>query len=156
MKLLVVDLKSKWCVIVLTLFYISSVLFVSFVGISSFYPGRLDGIYIGVSHNFVPFATIGTYLFNIHSYNFDTWFYNTFGIVFLFIPIGILIPLLFPKIKNALSIVVILLFSLTIESVQYVTQLGVFDVDDIILNTLGGLLGILVFSLFKKRKRLFN
>ncbi|WP_461178319.1 VanZ family protein [Virgibacillus ainsalahensis] len=34
---------------------------------------------------------------------------------------------------------------------QYVTQLGVFDVDDIILNTLGGYLGFLILVLFKKR-----
>ncbi|WP_227936032.1 VanZ family protein [Alkalihalobacillus deserti] len=155
MKLLVIDLKSKWCFIVLILFYISLVLFVSFVGVCSFYPGRLDGIYTGVSHNFVPFATIGTYLFNIHSYNSATWFYNTFGVVLLFIPIGVLISLLLPKLKNALTIVLILMFSLTIESVQYVTQLGVFDVDDIMLNSLGGFIGILFFS-YLKRKRLFK
>ncbi len=77
MKLLVVDLKSRWYVIVLTLFYISFVLFVSFVGKGIFYPDRLDGSYTDVSHNFVPFTTIGTYLLNIHSYNLDTWFYNT-------------------------------------------------------------------------------
>ncbi|WP_227937222.1 VanZ family protein [Alkalihalobacillus deserti] len=35
---------------------------------------------------------------------------------------------------------------------QYVTQLGVFDVDDIILNSLGGLIGILVFSYLKREK----
>ncbi|MDT8862358.1 VanZ family protein [Alkalihalobacillus sp. MEB130] len=156
MKLLVVALKLKRYVILLTLFYISLVLFVSFVGVGLFYPDRLDGSYTGVSHNFVPFSTIGTYLLNIQSYNFGTWFFNTFGMVMLFIPIGIVILLLFPKLKNALSLVVILLLSLTIETVQYVTKLGVFDVDDIILNTSGGLLGILIFSLLKKRKRYFN
>ncbi|MCL7748780.1 VanZ family protein [Halalkalibacter alkaliphilus] len=155
MKLLVVDLKSKWWIIVFSLFYISLVLFVSFGGGSSFYPGRLDGSYTGVSHNFVPFSTIGTYLFNIHAYNFDFWFYNTFGVVLLFIPIGVLIPLLLPKLKNAWTIVLILMFSLTIESVQYVTQLGVFDVDDIMLNSLGGFIGIWVSS-YLKRKRYLN
>jgi glycopeptide antibiotics resistance protein len=30
---------------------------------------------------------------------------------------------------------------------QYITQLGVFDVDDIILSTFGGFLGILIFDL---------
>ncbi|GAE37685.1 VanZ family protein [Halalkalibacter akibai] len=155
MKLLVLDLKSKSWIILFSLFYISLVLFVSFLGVSSFYPGRLDGSYTGVSHNFVPFATIGTYLFNIHSYNFTTWFSNTFGVVLLFIPIGVLIPLLLPKLKNTSTIVLILMFSLTIELVQYVTQLGVFNVDDIMLNTLGGFIGILICS-YLKRKRLLN
>ncbi|MFC3041456.1 VanZ family protein [Virgibacillus xinjiangensis] len=49
-----------------------------------------------------------------------------------------------------------LLFSFSIEILQYVTQLGVFDVDDIILNTLGGYLGFLIFVLFKNRIRLFH
>jgi glycopeptide antibiotics resistance protein len=155
LKHLVVDLKSRWYVTVLTLLYITVVLYVSFVGVGTFFPERIDGSHTGASHNFVPFTTIGTYLLNIHNYNFDTWFYNTFGTMLLFMPIGILISFLFPKLKSALSISVILMFSLAIETIQYVTQFGVFDVDDIILNTLGGLLGVLVFSLVKKRKWLF-
>ncbi len=84
-----------------------------------------------------------------------TWFYNTFGNILLFIPMGILLPILIAKrIKFSLS--VIPLFSLTIETLQYFTQLGVFDVDDIILNTLGGYLGFLIFVLFSKGKKIFN
>ncbi|QOR65951.1 VanZ family protein [Cytobacillus suaedae] len=156
MKLLGVDLKSRWYVTVLTLFYISLVLFVSFVGVGLFFPDRLDGRYTGASHNFVPLSTIGTYLINIQNYNFDTWFYNTFGTVLLFVPIGILILLLFSKLKAGIALVVILIFSLFIETVQYITKLGVFDVDDIILNTSGVLLGILICSFLKKRKKLLN
>ncbi|MFC0560394.1 VanZ family protein [Halalkalibacter alkalisediminis] len=138
----VIDLKSKWCVIVLTLFYISLVLF-------RFIQEDLMGVILECH------IILSLLLLVALSYNFDTWFYNTSGVVLLFIPIGVLIPLLLPKLKNVLTIVLILMFSLTIESVQYVTQLGVFDVDDIMLNSLGGLIGILVFS-HLKRKRLFN
>jgi glycopeptide antibiotics resistance protein len=151
-KFLVVDFKSKMFVIVLTLFYISLVLFISFVGFGMTYP-RLDGSFTGVRHNIIPFTTIGTYLFNINSYNLDTWFYNTFGVMLLFFPIGILISILFSKLKKALIVVFILMFSVTIESVQYLTQFGVFDVDDMVLNTVGGVLGIWGFSLYKKRKK---
>ncbi|WP_010532494.1 VanZ family protein [Lentibacillus jeotgali] len=153
--MLVVDLKSKGYVILLFVLYVSVVLLVSFVGINIFFPERLQGNFSGASHNFVPFSTIETYLFNFKSYNLMTWFYNTFGNILLFIPMGILLPILIAKrIKFSLS--VIPLFSLTIETLQYFTQLGVFDVDDIILNTLGGYLGFLIFVLFSKGKKIFN
>ncbi len=34
---------------------------------------------------------------------------------------------------------------------QFVPQLGVFDVDDLILNTLGGYLGFRLLTVFKKK-----
>lgn len=146
---------SNWYVFVLFIFYISFVLFDSFVGVSIFFTERLQGNYIGVSHNFIPFTTIGTYLFNIDNYNFDTWFYNTLGNVLLFLPIGVFLSFRFPKISKVWSIITILLFSLVIEIIQYITQLGVLDVDDILLNTFGGFLGFLILDLVNK-KNLFN
>jgi glycopeptide antibiotics resistance protein len=137
-------LKSKWYVGILFMSYIALILFVSFVGVSI---SRIHNYYIDVSHNFTPFTTIGTYLLNFSSYNFDTWFYNTLGIILLFLPVGILLSLLLPKIAKVWSIIIVLLFDLIIETMQYITQLGVFDVDDIILSTFGGFLGILIFDL---------
>ncbi|WP_339215017.1 VanZ family protein [Ornithinibacillus sp. FSL M8-0202] len=49
------------------------------------------------------------------------------------------------------SIILVILFSLTVELLQYATQLGVFDVDDIILNALGGSIGFLIFIIMKRR-----
>ena len=37
------------------------------------------------------------------------------------------------------------LFSLFVESVQLVSKVGSFDVDDLLLNTLGGVLGYILF-----------
>lgn len=37
------------------------------------------------------------------------------------------------------------LASLLVESIQLVSKLGSFDVDDIMLNTLGGILGYVLF-----------
>ena len=36
-------------------------------------------------------------------------------------------------------------FSLVVETIQLVTKVGCFDVDDILLNTIGGVLGYIVF-----------
>ena len=49
------------------------------------------------------------------------------------------------------------LFSLCIETVQLVWKVGSFDVDDMILNTLGGLLGFVFYKIVQtirvRRKR---
>ncbi|WP_185147894.1 VanZ family protein [Peribacillus simplex] len=146
-------LKYKKYVNVLFLSYIFMLAIVSFWGIS-ISQTRLYGNIGDVSHNIVPFHTIETYIFNFQHYNFDTWFYNTFGTILAFIPLGILLPLVFVNLKNITLIVLSLVVSLIIETIQYVTLLGVFDVDDILLNTFGSVLGFLIFTLIiKKSKR---
>ena len=46
--------------------------------------------------------------------------------------------------------------SLFIESVQLLTRVGSFDVDDLILNTLGGILGYVLFYILNKIRRMFD
>jgi hypothetical protein len=58
-------------------------------------------------YNMFPFRTIYHYLTHRDQYNFDIWFNNTFGNVFLFIPLGMLLPILFRSCQskvNALGI----------------------------------------------------
>lgn len=73
---------------------------------------------------------------------------NLFGNVVAFIPFGFFLPALFGKWQNFLLVTVeIFLFSLLVEIVQLFSFTGSFDVDDIILNTLGGFLGYIVYRL---------
>lgn len=69
------------------------------------------------------------------------------NIVF-FIPMGYL----FRNRKNFFSIAVILLILLSIETIQYIFKLGIFDVDDIIFNFIGFLIGYKIINkyLFSK------
>ena len=71
---------------------------------------------------------------------------NVAGNVIGFMPFGFLLTVVRNKKTN---FVVALLYSFTftflIESVQYVTKLGVFDIDDLMLNTLGGILGYIIY-----------
>lgn len=134
--------------------YIFLLLWVSFIGLSIIFPTRLYGNYGDVSHNLIPFDSIVSYFINFTRYNFNTWFYNTFGNVLVFIPLGIFLPLIFNAIKRLSQVIlVIVICSLTIEVLQYVTLLGVFDVDDIILNLLGGTSGYLLTILIIKMKK---
>ena len=92
--------------------------------------------------NLTPFQSILLYANGYQNYNFDTWFFNLFGNVLLFVPLGFMLPILFAKARRfSTTIVWTMLASLTIELTQLGTRLGSFDVDDLILNTLGGAIG---------------
>ncbi|MCM3626250.1 VanZ family protein [Paenibacillus glycanilyticus] len=96
--------------------------------------------------NLIPFQSILQYANGYPNYNFDTWFFNLFGNVLLFVPLGFLLPILFAKARRfSTTIVWTILVSLTIELTQLGTRLGSFDVDDLILNVLGGLIGFAVW-----------
>lgn len=65
-----------------------------------------------------------------------------FGNVIIFMPLGVYFSLLRPHrawIKRGLMIFGI---SLTIEGLQYIFAIGASDITDLLMNTLGGLLGI--------------
>lgn len=74
--------------------------------------------------------------------------YNIIGNILLFIPLGFFIPLFFNK-KNKLSKVILYGFtaSLTIEVLQIFTPFNTTDIDDIIFNTFGSILGFILFNI---------
>jgi len=79
---------------------------------------------------------------------------NIVGNIFLFIPFGILLPLISPKFRSFGKVFLFgLLFSLAIETLQLVSrQLGVYrsvDVDDVILDVVGAICGFIVYRLFR-------
>lgn len=68
--------------------------------------------------------------------------FNLIGNVVCFIPFGALLPVIIPSCRTMIRTVILtMMFTFLIESVQLVFKIGIFDVDDIILNTLGGILG---------------
>lgn len=76
---------------------------------------------------------------------------NIIGNILLFLPLGIFLPCLFPTLNSIKKVAVIcFLCSLSIELIQLILrQYGTYrtvDIDDIILNTTGGILGWLIFS----------
>lgn len=74
---------------------------------------------------------------------------NLLGNIFAFSPLGFFLPLLFKSCKRLkISILISLCVSLFIEIVQLIFYLGTCDIDDLILNVLGSLLGYGVYCLF--------
>lgn len=102
----------------------------------------------GYNYNIVPLYTIKKYIIHYDHFNFDIWFKNLFGNIVLFIPIGIFLPLLNKKYLSVFRLVVVsILLIAVVEFTQMATRVGSFDVDDIILNTFGALLGLLMTRL---------
>ena len=73
---------------------------------------------------------------------------NLAGNVAGFIPFGMILPVIWRKTDSFFRIMLLgFEFSLCVEIIQLVWKVGSFDVDDLILNTLGSVIGYLLFSL---------
>ena len=72
-------------------------------------------------------------------------FTNLFGNVIIFMPFGFFMPMA-SKYRSLFSTVFYSFgLSLCVETFQLVTKGGSFDVDDLLLNTIGGLAGYILF-----------
>ncbi|MBR6365119.1 MAG: VanZ family protein [Lachnospiraceae bacterium] len=100
-------------------------------------------------YNLHPFHEIQRFWKHRDIIGFRGMFYNIFGNVLLFMPLGAFLCAV-PKKTNILICFVISAFSsLLIETLQFCFDLGCFDVDDLILNTTGGLLGYILYWIFR-------
>ena len=89
--------------------------------------------------NVVPFREIMRY--DIHSQMF---YYNVLGNIALFIPFGYIIAAYIKPKKMWSNLLIALIVSTTIEFVQL--RIGrSFDIDDIMLNVVGSLIGFLIY-----------
>jgi glycopeptide antibiotics resistance protein len=68
----------------------------------------------------------------------------------VFVPMGVYVAILFKRWSAIKSILFFALSSFVLETIQYITALGAFDITDIINNTLGGTMGLLLFKILEK------
>ncbi|MGG0409236.1 VanZ family protein [Peribacillus simplex] len=74
---------------------------------------------------------------------------NIVGNIIGFVPFGLMLPLLSKRFYQFKSILIATFcFSFTYEILKILFELGSFDTDDLILNTLGGIIGYLPIRLF--------
>ena len=79
---------------------------------------------------------------------------NLVGNIGMFIPSGIILPIIYKKLNSFGKVVLTgFLMSLAIEILQLPFAVRTSDVDDLILNTAGVILGYLIYSRFKKKSR---
>ncbi len=73
---------------------------------------------------------------------------NLAGNVVAFMPFGFFLPILWQKSGKLLYVTFwSFSFSLVVETIQLVYKVGTFDVDDLFLNTLGGIFGYMMMRL---------
>ena len=93
------------------------------------------------SSNYIPFKEMFRYTIGSRMF-----FKNVVGNMIMFMPLGFFISYILKLQKGRYILIFSLIVSITIECVQSVIG-RVFDIDDIILNIIGGYFGFLVFKL---------
>lgn len=119
---------------------ILAVLYLGIVMVLSFFKTKSN--FTGINLN--PLSIIN---------DFKVYFNHTLLLVvtntLLYLPLGIYLKFKV-KMSNLKLLIGFLLYILMIETIQYVSHRGIFDINDIILNTLGFFLGILCRDFFMK------
>jgi glycopeptide antibiotics resistance protein len=139
MKLLPKIIFAVYLLILIKLILFKGPVFYQVVPTSKVYIEKVSESEL-VAVNLRPFHTIKGY------FNADTpasvLFFNVIGNILLFVPYGFLLPLIFQKRVIFFDVFYsAFLLSVSFELFQLITRTGQFDIDDIILNTTGGMLG---------------
>lgn len=94
------------------------------------------------------------YNVGVRSGNWNLFALNVLGNICVFIPLGMFLPSLFIKCKSFVYTTFLTFeLSLCVEIVQLVTKVGSFDVDDLMLNSIGGAIGYIIYRIYKGTKR---
>lgn len=146
-------LKKIWR----TIFWIYVLMVINFIVIK--FDGNINNTINTIKHNAWRRAQGDTFLNLVPSRTFELYFrdlsydiglINIMGNIVPFIPLGFLIPMVFPLYRKVLKAMFIcLLIILGIESIQYFTYLGIFDIDDVIVNMVSCFIGFLIFIAYK-------
>ena len=85
-----------------------------------------------------------------------TVFANLFGNILIFVPYGFFISMASRSRGFFKTLFFSMGLSLCVETVQLFTRVGSFDVDDILLNTIGGVLGYILFVICNVIRRRYH
>lgn len=109
------------------------------------------------SVNLAPFATIRNYA-EVGQGLYDSFAWtNIFGNILMFAPLGLYLPVMISGKKIRTYALWLLLFTVCAEILQWIFAIGVTDIDDVILNWLGGMMGLMAYkillALFRQEHR---
>jgi glycopeptide antibiotics resistance protein len=68
----------------------------------------------------------------------------------IYIPLGVYVGILFQKWSIIKKILLFFVSSLILEVLQYILAMGASDITDIINNTLGGIIGLTIYTILEK------
>ena len=100
----------------------------------------------GYAYNLVPFKEISRFVTYYDILGMEALIINLVGNVAAFMPFGFFMPVVSRRSRGPVRIILLGFgFSLMLETIQLVFRVGSFDVDDLILNTLGAGLGFFCY-----------
>lgn len=112
--------------------------------------GRSPGNRQGYTYNLVLFKEIKRFWMYRRTLGIRAVFLNLVGNMLAFMPFGFCIPEIWDEVNQWYTVTFLgFIFSLCIETTQLVCRVGSFDVDDLLLNTIGALAGFVAFTLAK-------
>ncbi len=100
------------------------------------------------SYNLIPFKTIMVFIGGGNFSSHDAS--NIFGNIVLFIPLGVYVRAIWKRGGHLKSLLTVILTVAAVEIIQYAFGLGAGDIDDVILNSIGGAIGITAYMLLAK------
>ena len=141
-SLLVQNGKNKFFAILLFLLYFAVLFYFLF------FSEKLGRTYVerDYHYNLIPFFEINRFIEHYEILGFKAVALNIIGNIVAFMPFGFFIPFFSNRCRYFLNTVFYTFeLSLCVELIQLITKVGSFDVDDLLLNTIGGALGFLVY-----------
>ncbi len=141
--------RNRWIGLGLFILYIVSLLYLMFFADLAERGVMAKADY---TYNLQPFVEIRRYLLNAQQIGMKGVLLNLWGNVFGFMPLGFVLPVFSRRCRLYWynTVFSAYLLSWFIEMAQLFLRAGSCDVDDIILNTLGGLLGCICFHLTQR------
>ena len=100
----------------------------------------------GYAYNLAPFKEIMRFITYYETLGMKAVVVNLAGNVIAFMPFGFFMPVVSRRSRGPVRIIFLGFgFSLMLETIQLVFKVGSYDVDDLILNTLGAAIGFFCY-----------
>ncbi|WP_248912431.1 VanZ family protein [Paenibacillus antarcticus] len=139
--------RRQYILGVLIIVYSACLLYWMFIGF-----GRTRHANGPLVYNVIPFETIGIFIRSIHQASNVAWIINLFGNIGVFIPFGLILPILFKRLRSYWRLMVYFFLIVTVlELSQMLLRAGSCDIDDVILNVTGVCIGYGILRLLFKR-----
>ena len=133
--------------------FVCYVLFIIYFLLFSEWYGR-TGEMSEYRYNLVLFKEIRRFLTYRETLGTFAVLTNVVGNVVIFVPFGFFMPMASKHRSFLATLFYSFGLSLCVESFQLITKVGCFDVDDLLLNTLGGVAGYLIFIICVALRRI--
>ncbi len=115
---------------------------------------RIDAPQEAIQVQLIPLRTLAKQLYELFTRRpIMPSLVQLIGNTALFAPFGLLLPWCFTRLQKPRTLALTaILMEISIEALQGITQLGLCDIDDVILNLLGIACGYLLYRMLASRK----